>query len=418
VLNQAGEETAKMTAHHAARKGWVVSFVATLFGMMALQMSSLGFAPVIPLIQQTFKMNYSQVGLFTGLYGILALILSVPAGLAAKRFGEKRVMVVGVAIVAFGLVVLSRATDFPGALAGRIVWIAGYRFAFVCVLTALALTCPPTLRGRTMGILGAMASLATVVGAPFVGSIAQALGWRNGILGFAGVALVGAIIVAIFYTEHSRQVSENVSRFTDGPPHRPASAFRSPRVWALAALLGLVGSPSFTVTFFVPSAAKSVFKLDTVSASLIISSGYLAAIFVNLAAGYFMDRFNKWLVMGILMTSMIGASIGMTTHTLLTFRICTAALLALGFTATNQGYGLAGDVLRGKESGNVMGVVSLGAGVFGYLGPQALGLLRDWSGGFNIGWYVIAGVCAVTLVELVLLSNLGRSRTEKTVATI
>ena len=76
---------------------WVVSFVATLCGMMALQMSSLGFAPVIPLIQQAFKMSYSQVGLFTGLYGILALVLSVPAGLTAKRFGEKTVMVTGVA---------------------------------------------------------------------------------------------------------------------------------------------------------------------------------------------------------------------------------------------------------------------------------------------------------------------------------
>ena len=115
--------------------------------MMALQMSSLGFAPVIPLIQKAFNMSYSQVGLFTGLYGILALILSVPAGLTAKRLGEKTVMVAGVAVVAIGLLVLSRATDFDKALTGRIVWITGYRFAFVCVLTALAVTCPPSLRG-------------------------------------------------------------------------------------------------------------------------------------------------------------------------------------------------------------------------------------------------------------------------------
>lgn len=57
----------------------------------------------------------------------------------------------------------------------------------------------------------------------------------------------------------------------------------------------------------------------------------------------------------------------------------------------------------GGESGNVMGVVSLGAGVFGYVGPQALGFLRDWTGGFSIGWYVIAGICLATVAELYLL---------------
>ena len=388
---------------------WIVSFIATLFGMVALQMSSLGFAPVIPLIQRTFAMTYTQIGLFTGLYGILALVLSVPAGLTAKRFGEKRTMVVGLIVVALGLVALSRAGSFGGALAGRIVWITGYRFAFVCVLTALALTCPPSLRGRTMGILGAVSSFATVVGAPFVSSIAQALGWRNGILGFAAAAVLGATIVSIFYASKSGNASEDDALANENRSRTSQSAFRTPRVWALALLLGLMGLPSFSVTFFVASAAKSIFQIDTVSASLIISSGYLAAIFVNLAAGYLMDRFNKWLVIGILMTMMIPASIAMTTHDLQIFRFCTAAILAMGFTATNQGYGLAGDVLRGKQSGNVMGVVSLGAGVFGYVGPQLLGVLRDWTGAFNFGWYAIAGICALTVGELILLNDHARA---------
>lgn len=389
---------------------WVVSFIATLCGMMALQMSSLGFAPVIPLIQKAFRMSYSQVGLFTGLYGILALILSVPAGITAKRLGEKIVLIAGISVVALGLVILSRATDFSGALTGRIVWITGYRFAFVCVLTALAVTCPPTLRGRTMGILGAMSSLATVVGAPFVSTLAEALGWRNGMLGFAGAAVLGAIIVALLYSGKSDRPVQSLGHITRNYADKSTSAFRTPRVWALALLLGLVGLPSFSVTFFVPSAAESAFGISTVSSSLIISSGYLAAIFVNLAIGYLMDFCNKWRVMGVLMATMVLASIGMTIPNLPVFRVCTVMLLAFGFTATNQGYGLAADVLRGRESGNVMGVVSLGAGVFGYIGPQLLGSLRDWTGGFRIGWYVIAGICLATLAELYLLK--GRIKSE------
>jgi len=405
VLTHAYDAPSAPNKGQPASKRWVVSFIATLCGMMALQMSSLGFAPVIPLIQKAFQMSYSQVGLFTGLYGILALLLSVPAGLTAKRLGEKIVLVAGIAVVALGLVILSRATDFVGALAGRIVWIAGYRFAFVCVLTALAVTCPPSLRGRTMGVLGAMASLATVIGAPFVGSIAEILGWRNGMLGFAGAAVLGATIVAIFYLGGSNRSSDNPSHAAKISSENSGNAFRTPTVWALALLLGLIGLPSFSVTFFVPSAAESLYRISTVSSSLIISSGYLAAVFVNLGVGYLMDRFNKWRVMGVLMTMMVLASLGMTAHSFPLFRICTVMLLAFGFAATNQGYGLAADVLRGRESGNVMGVVSLGAGIFGYIGPQVLGSLRDWTGGFNIGWYVIAGICTATVTELYLLKG-------------
>jgi len=387
---------------------WVVPFVATLVGMMALQISSLGFAPLLPQIQQTFGMSYSQIGLFTGLYGLLAIVLSVPAGLAAKEFGEKPVLISGLVVVGLGLGALSAAGSFTEAILGRGLWIAGYRFAFVCVLTAIGLTCPPSLRGRTMGVLGAMSSLASVIGAPFGSSIGQAFGWRNGIRAFGCAAVLGAVIVAIFYRNpfagSERAEAHSIGETRTGVVDAP-SAFRMPVVWALALLFGLVGMPSFSVTFFVPSAAASIFRLDALSASWIISSGYLAAIFLNLLVGYLMDRYDKWIVMGVLMTLLVPACLAMTASHLLAFRIGAASILGIGFTATNQIYGISADVLRGRQTGNVIGIVSLGAGVCGYLGPQMLGALRDWTGGFAAGWYIMATIAAISVAEFVLLGR-------------
>jgi predicted MFS family arabinose efflux permease len=400
-----------VTAPQTPNTRWVIPFVATLFGMMALQISSLGFAPLLPHIQKAFGMSYSQIGLFTGVYGLLAIVLSVPAGLTAKYFGEKRVLISGLVVVALGLGALSTANSFTGAFLGRGLWITGYRFAFVCVLTAIGLTCPPSLRGRTMGILGAMSSLASVIGAPFGSSIGEAFGWRNGIRAFGCAALLGAVVVAIFYqdpvagTERAQSHSLGETRQTaQGAP----SAFRMPVVWALALLFGLVGMPSFSVTFFVPSAATSIFKLDAVAASWIISSGYLVAIFLNLLVGYLMDRYNKWVIMGTLMTLLVPACLAMTTSHLAVFRVGAASILGIGFTATNQIYGIAADVLRGRQTGNVMGIVSLGAGVCGYLGPQMLGALRDWTGEFAAGWYMMAAIAAISVAEFVVLGRYGR----------
>ncbi len=390
---------------------WVLPFLATLVGMMSLQMSSLGFSPLLPAIQKEFGMSYTQLGLFTGIYGLLAMILSVPAGLTAKRFGEKLVLVSGLIVVALGLAILSRANSFIGAFAGRAVWIGGYRFAFVCILTALALTCPPSLRGRSMGVVGALSSLASVIGAPFGSLIGNHFGWRGGILAFGCAAVLGSIIIALFYKHPPLDSTRMESHALGGATPisgKVKSAFRMPIVWALALLLGIVGMPSFSVTFFVPSAARSLFKLDALSASWIISSGYLAAIFINLFVGYLMDRFNKWRVMATLVGFVVPACLAMTVKNLTTFRISTALILALGFTATNQVYGIAGDVLRGRQSGNVMGVVSLGAGVCGYFGPQMLGALRDWTGGFVAGWYLMAAVAAITVSEILLLGKYRR----------
>jgi hypothetical protein len=57
-----------------------------------------------------------------------------------------------------------------------------------------------------------------------------------------------------------------------------------------------------------------------------------------------------------------------------------------------------------------MGVVGLGRGVFGYVGPQALGLLRDRTGGFRAGWYFGAAGVIVSLIEILFLRHYSRSR--------
>lgn len=396
----------KVEAIRNSNRSWVVPFVATLFGMMTLQMSSLGFSPLLPAIQEEFSMSFTQIGLFTGMYGLLALVLSVPAGLAAKRYGEKPVLVLALFVVGLGLYLLGTASGFFSAFAHRALWIGAYRFAFVGVLTAIALTAPPSLKGTSMGLLGSVASLASVIGAPFGSRIGENYGWRMGMKAYAIAAILGALVIWAFYRPRSGGPERAPAARHGGNPGDPGqSAFRMPVVWALTVLVGLVGMASYSVTFFVPSAAADIFKMDAVGASYVISTGYLCAMVLNLVFGYLMDHYDKWIVLSSLVAILIPASLLMTTENELVFRIATIVVLAGGFTATNQAYGLAGSVLSGRETGNVMGMLSLGAGICGYLGPQMLGVLRDWTNGFSAGWYMMAGIAVLILIELALLKR-------------
>jgi predicted MFS family arabinose efflux permease len=388
---------------------WGLPFVVTLVAMFALQLSNLGFSPLLPSIQREFGMSYKQLGLFTGMYGLLALALSVPAGISAKRFGEKRVLGAGLLGVAAGSLLLGQAWSFQSALAFRGFTIFGYRFAFVCVLIAVALTAPASLRGRTMGVLGATSALASVVGAPIGGALADDLGWRLAIIGYAVMAVLGVACFWLFYTPVHRESTKDVGAHQAGNGSN-RSAFLSPVVWILALIVGMGGFGQFTVTNFVPSVANALYGLDAKSAGFIISTGYVTAIVVNIAVGVLVDRFNRLLVLGGIFILLAIASSSMTIEDLAVFRFSTAAVIGLGFTAANQLYGLAGSVTSRGETGNAMGVVSLGAGLFGYFGPQMLGILRDWTGSFAAGFYMVAIADVITLGLIVLLYRITRGR--------
>lgn len=400
-----------------AERGWVVPFLATIFVMMALQMSSLGFSPLLPEIQREFGMTYSQIGLFTGMYGLSALLLSVPGGMLAKRFGEKKVLSAGLLVVMLGLILLSRAWSTGAAFAGRGLWLVGYRPAFVCVMTAIAVTAPLAMRSRSMGTVGAISAFAAVIGAPFGSAIGRDFGWRNGILAFAGMALLGVLVFFTFYKSRSKPErpqsepkAENIQSRSQTPGRKSKSVFLNPVVWAIAALEGMVGVGYFSSNFFVPLAAEKTFGMKAMDAAYILSTGFIVAACANLFFGYLMDRFNKWNIMALMMIILIPASLCMDSRVLPVFWIATAVVLAVGLSAAQQCFSLAAELVTGREMGNVMGVVSLGPGIFGYIGPQMLGWLRDWTGGFTAGWYFLAAVAALSLAIVVYIKRYIKRR--------
>jgi predicted MFS family arabinose efflux permease len=385
--------------------------------MMAIQMASLGFAPLLPAMQKDLAASYSQMGLFTGMYGIIALFVSLPAGVFAARIGEKRALLIGLAVTAIGLLSLSQAARYETALLFRALWLIGYRTAFIGVFTAMAVVTPDRYRSRTMGILGAMAALASVMGAPFGTRLAESLGWRGGIQGYAAISLVGALIFGLFYRR-----KRSPSSAAAGPRRAPLtglgalSALRNPIIWGMI-LLGLINMGGFSVTFFVPYAVQSVFGLGPRDAASIISTSYLVSIPLNLGFGYLCDRYLRWNMMILVAILLIPASFAVMSHELLVFRIAVALIVSLGHAATNQLYAIGSSLLPKEEVGKGMGIVGLGSGIFGYLGPQMLGYLRDATGGFTAGWIFVACAAVLALCDLLMLRLLsGKRRSVETFA--
>jgi nitrate/nitrite transporter NarK len=168
-------------------------------------------------------------------------------------------------------------------------------------------------------------------------------------------------------------------------------------------LLGLINMGGFSVTFFVPYAVQSVFGMGPQDAASIISTSYLVSIPLNLVFGYLCDRYSRWSMMIVLAVLLVPASFAVMSHELLVFRVAVALIVSLGHAATNQIYAIASSLLPRQDVGKAMGIVGLGSGIFGYLGPQMLGYLRDVTGGFSAGWIFVAVAAVLSLCDLLML---------------
>lgn len=60
--------------------------------------------PVLPILVEEMGITHSQAGLFGTAYLLGYLIIEVPAGLIARRFGIKRVLIAG--MIGYGLTTL------------------------------------------------------------------------------------------------------------------------------------------------------------------------------------------------------------------------------------------------------------------------------------------------------------------------
>ena len=246
---------------------------------------------------------------------------------------------------------------------------------------------------------GAITALGTAVGASFGSAIGERFGWRNGILAFAGIAFLGALIFYSCYGIRSKADAPHVDRKSEKKPQKQTGAaqapsvFRNPVIWALAVLEGIVGVGYFSSNWFIPGAVEMVFgKKDMTAAAQIISTGFVVAICANMLFGYLMDRFNKWNVMSLMMAILIPASLCMDTRILPLFWISSAIVLSVGLSAAQQCFSLAAELVSGCEMGNVMGVVSLGPGNLRVYRPSNAGMAERLDGQFH-GGLVFPGCC-------------------------
>jgi predicted MFS family arabinose efflux permease len=210
----------------------------TIMAVLFLARTAMGFqfqavGALSSLVIAGFGIDYAQLGLLIGLYLLPGVVIAYPGGLLGRHFGDKRIVMVGLALMVAGGVLTMSSSEYPGILAGRVISGVG------AVLLNVLLTKMTTdwFLGREIGTalallvsswpIGIGIALVTLPWIAVRGSVAIAFGSTA-----AAAALVLIAIAIVYHVPPA--VHGSVS------PNSAERAHLSSRELVLASLAGVI----------------------------------------------------------------------------------------------------------------------------------------------------------------------------------
>lgn len=361
-------------------------------------------AALAPTFTQLYGLSAKQKSLMIAIPVLLGSLGRLPAGMLADRFGGRKVFAALLLLSAIPAVGIGFSGSYAQLLwLGVFVGMAGTSFAIGVSFTTKWFTADQ--QGTALGVygMGNIGQSIAVFGAPV---LALALGsWRPVFIIFALVAVAWGIVFYLFArnaasTVKPKTLSENISVLR-----------RSPLAWVLSLFYFVTFGGFVAFSIYLPTLLKDLFRLTPADAGARTAGFVLLATLMRPVGGMLGDRFGGARVLfGVfLAVAMLGALMGrpwMPTFTI--GALGTAAALGLGNGAV---FKLVPEYFP-KETGTVTGLVGAFGGLGGFFPPLALGVIRDATGGYALGFIFLAFFSLLCLVinHFVFVRNDRRQR--------
>jgi MFS family permease len=269
--------------------------------------------------------------------------------------------------------------------------------------------------GLAAGIVGSAFAFGTAAFSPLLTSAATTFGWRAVSVVAAFATGIPILLLAYFVV---RDTPESIGQQPDGAAAGPGSAMvpdagqywgvrdalRTPQLWLLFVSYSALG-----VVFNGLMAHLVIWGVDlgsTAAASgIYVTLMNGPSIIARVGGGWLADRYGKRLIM------IIGATLCVLVMLLAWAGIHSTGSLAVYIVAVGIIVGFApttfapylGDLYGRRNVGSLFGVLTLGWGLVGGLGPLVWGLIRDGSGSYSLALPVSAGCYALALAALLLV---------------
>ena len=188
----------KTAVAELVRNRWFI--LAVLFiarGAWAYQFQAVG--SVGPLIVDDLGISYAELGTLIGIFDAPGIIVALVGGYLGQRYGDKRLVMIGLGLMVVGGVLGGITLDFEASAGARVVAGAGTVLLGVLIAKMVA----DWFSGRELALAMAivLASWPIGIGAALgtQGALAEAYDWRVVFYATAVLSLVGFGLIWAFY---------------------------------------------------------------------------------------------------------------------------------------------------------------------------------------------------------------------------
>lgn len=383
-----------------ARRRWVVLGIAYLC-ILAFAITLQSVPPVLSLVMADLKLTHAQGGLLMSLFALPGIIVSIPAGILADRYSQKKIAIFSFITMIAGAAIFASGNSFPILVMGRMLSGTGAMTLMVIAPQLLAQWFAGREMGIAMGVFNTGMPLGTILSMNFLSLLGERLGWQTSIWVSAVVSLVGMVIFTSLFTPARRR--------GQGTSPRPEGFFLSIRlagapIWFVGVAWMLFNAAIISLFTFTPDFLKGAGF--SVSASGFITSAVMwPALVLSPVVGHVIDKINRKrsiIAVGGLALAILVPLVPEAVGWILVL------MLLIGVAQTlvpSPIFALPPEVTNPERLGLGFGIISTCLNLGIVVGPAIVGLFRDVTGSYQSSYALMAGFAFLIILAMVLLNR-------------
>ncbi len=361
-------------------------------------------SPLMPALKDYFGSSAGEVALVASGFGLGRLAMDIPAGLLTDRIGPTRLFTAGILVAGIAAGLASISTSLEQLIFFRTVMGLGSSIMSTVALVLLARIAPAEQRGTVLGFYMSAMLLGQAISPTIGGYLGTVFDWRAA---FVFCALTPFISFPMNLLVTSKTDAVQSSETADRDDSRKGSGDLRGSGTPLSSIpnwpaLASVYFGTFANFFnrhgmrssLLPLYAGMILGLDSGMIGLILTTGAVITIVVNLPSGTIADRVGKktLLVPGLL--TLVAGNVSLLMGGGIEYFVIATVLISMGVLSNSMQTALVADLVPKPLVGKGMGMYRFTADLGVVVGPLVMGMIVDRYG-FPVA--LAAGGCVVLL---------------------
>lgn len=375
-------------------------------GLLALVLGTLAFAvcfmvwgliaPLAPTWRDDWGLSATQVGLLVAVPVVLGSLARIPLGILADRYGGRLIysgLMLALIVPAF---LAGLASDYASLVGvSLLLGVAGASFAVGVPLVSRWF--PPERQGFALGIYG-MGNIGTAVASFSAPRIADAVGTRWVFWMYIPVLLAMALVFWALVRNAPGSTGQSI------PLGQRFSVFRRRPVSLVLALFYFVTFGGFVaISVYLPTLLVDEYGLARTDAATRTAGFVVLATLARPLGGILADRWGATPLLNAVF--LVVAALAVVLAFEPGMAVITVAFLAIGAMlgiGNGSVFKLVPELFP-REAGTVTGLVGAAGGLGGFFPPLLMGVVRDATGSYAIGYMLLSEFAILCLVVNLLV---------------